>query len=131
MENQEVGKPKKSRAKYEVIILLVVIAAALVAGVSIYKMRVKADKSKLLLSELEQMRSAITTYKTLNKVLPPDLEGLVKLTYSFTSTESPKPYLPNAKLNPAGKLVDPFGNVYKYDVAKGWVSSSTTGYTDW
>ena len=131
MEGNEVVRTKKSRAKYEVVILLIVIVAALIAGFGIYKARSGVDKGKLLMTELEQIRSAITTYKTLNKVNPPTIEDLTKLTYSFSPNEKPRPYLSDIAVNREEKPVDPFGNPYKYDVSKGWVTSSTKGYAEW
>jgi len=131
MEGQEVTKPKKGRAKYEVIIVVVLIVVAVVAGLALSKMRGKVDNDRLLMSELEQMRSAITMYKMINKTNPPSLEGLVKQTYTFKPGDTPKPYLPNIKPGKNGKFIDPFGNPYKYDVAKGWVLSTTPKYANW
>lgn len=130
MEGQEV-MPKKTRAKYEVVVLVVVIIAAIVVGFGIYSARNKAEKGKLMLSELEQIRSALITYKTLNKSNPTDLASLTKMTYTFAPGEAPKQYLSNIPTNSKGELVDPFGKPYKFDTAKGWVYSSTEGYANW
>lgn len=131
MEGQEVVKSKKSRAKYEVVIILLVIIAAVVVAFGISRAQSKAEKSKLMISELEQMRAAITTYVTLNKTTPPDLVDLTKMTYSFAPGDQAKNYLSNIKVGKDGELVDPFGNPYKYDSKTGWVSSSTKGYDKW
>ena len=130
MEGQEVGRPKKNRAKYEVLVILIVIAAAVVAGVFLYKGKSDLNNEKLLQAQLAQLRLAVTTYKMLNKVNPPDLASLTKLTYSFEPGETAKRYISNMSLSKNGKLLDPFGNPYIYDATKGWVACTTPGYTD-
>ncbi len=131
MEGQEVGKPKKTRARYEVIIILIVILAGAVVAFGINRAQSKAEKGNLLISELEQIRSAVTMYKTLNKSNPPDLVSLTKMSYTFAPGEAPKNYLANIKENKKGQLIDPFGNPYKYDTKSGWVSCMTEGYSKW
>lgn len=132
MEGQELNRPKKARKKYEVVILLVVIVAAVVVAFGIYSARGKTQRSELMMSELEQIRSSIITYKTLNKSNPPDLVSLTKMTYTFAPGEEPRPYLTkDISTNAKGELVDPFGNPYNYNEAKGWVYSSTKEYKNW
>lgn len=130
MEGQEVVKPKKNRAKYEVLVILIVVVAAVVAGIMLHRGKSDLNNGKLLQAQLSQLRLAITTYKTLNKVNPPDLTSLTKLTYSFEPGEAAKPYLSNMGTSKDGKLLDPFGNPYVYDASKGWVASTTPGYAD-
>jgi type II secretory pathway pseudopilin PulG len=113
-----------------VLIVIIVIALAFVAWFTLSSMKSKANKDTRLASELQEMRAVITMYKTLNKANPPNLEGLAKQNYSFTPGDAPKPYLPNIKPDASGKLLDPFGNPYKYDAAKGWVVSTTEGYVN-
>ena len=131
MAEQNIVGPKKKRAKYEVIVLVVVIVAAVIVGYGVYSARAKAEKSKLMISELEQVRSAIITYKTLNKTNPPDLTSLTKMTYTFAPGERPKTYLANIPTNKKGQLIDPFGNPYKYELDNGWVYSTTANYKGW
>jgi len=131
MDDHEVGRAKKKRARYEVLIILIVIVAAVIAGFGIFKERGKVDKGQLLRTELEQIRAAVSTYKALNKVNPADLESLTKLTYSFEPGEKAIPYLQNVKVDKKGQLLDPFGHVYNYNPRSGWVASTTPGYLDW
>ncbi len=128
---EQVGSPmKKSRPKYEWIIMLIVIIAGAAVAFGIYSAKQKAFKTGLMMSELSELRAAVTQYKFMNKVNPPDLDALVKGKYTFKS-EEPKPYLTNIKPDSAGKLVDPFGNAYKYDTQKGTVQSVTKGCEQW
>lgn len=131
MEGQEVVKVKKKRAKYEVVIILLVIVAAVVIAFGISRAQSKAEKGKLLITEIEQIRAAITTYVTLNKTNPSDLASLTKMAYNFSPGEAPRTYLANVKLDDKGKIVDPFGNPYEYDSKSGRVASATKGFEKW
>jgi hypothetical protein len=122
---------KKPRAKYEWIIIAVVLVASVVIAFGIYNKRNEADKGKLLLSELENLRSAVTMYKTMNKANPPSLAALTKLNYSFEPGQPGKPYLTSIKVSQSGEIMDPFGSTYKYDPKTGWVSSVTKGFERW
>lgn len=130
MENQVVQK-KGHRAKYEYLIIIIIIAAVAAVAVGIYAAQNKAAKGEILMSELEAMRLAVMTYKTLNKTNPPDLATLTKATYVFTPGENPRPFLTEVQTNAEGKIVDPFGNPYKYNRKEGWVKSTTSGYEHW
>lgn len=129
--DEQVIQTKKPRAKFEWAIIAVVLVAALVVALGIYSKRDSVRKGKLLLSELNNVRAAVTMYKTLNKTNPPSLEALAKLNYSFEPGQAGKPYLEGVKINNAGKVVDPFGNPYNYDTKAGWVFSSSKGYEKW
>lgn len=131
MEGQEVGSVKKSRAKYEIVIIILVILAAVVVALGISRARDKAEKGKLLLAELDQVRAAVQIYVDLNKSTPPDLASLVQKKYSFSPGETPQPYLAGATLNKEGELIDPFGNPYIYDKKTGRVSSATKDFEQW
>lgn len=129
--DEQVVQTKKPRARYEWIIIAVVLVASVVIAFGIYNKRDEANKGKLLLSELENMRAAVTMYKTMNKANPPSLQALTKLNYSFEPGQPGKPYLVNMKANPTGEILDPFGNSYKYDSKTGWVVSATKGFDRW
>lgn len=129
--NEQVIQTKKPRARFEWIIIAVVLVASIVIAFGIYTKRDEARKGKMLLSELANIRSAVTMYKTLNKANPPSLAALTKLNYSFEAGQPGKPYLENVKVVNTTDVVDPFGNSYKYDNQRGWVVSGTKGYDKW
>jgi type II secretory pathway pseudopilin PulG len=128
---EQVIQTKKPRAKYEWIVIAVLLAASIVIAFGIYTKRDEAKKGRLLLAELANIRSAVTMYKTLNKANPPSLEALTKLNYSFEPGQPAKPYLESIKISPKGEAVDPFGSSYKYDASSGWVASGSKGYDKW
>lgn len=130
MEGQGMTK-SKGRAAYEWIIIVILIVASLAVGFGIYHAKDKAQKGELMVSELEQLRAVIQLYKLVNQNNPPDLTTLTKMKYAFAPTEQPKSYLSNIKAGKDGRLVDPFGNPYKYDPKEAWVYSSTNGYASW
>lgn len=129
--DEQVIQTKKPRARYEWIIIAVVLVAALVMAFGIYTKRDATKKGQILLSELSNIRSAVTMYKTLNKANPPSLEALTKLNYSFEPGQPGRPYLDKVITGKDGKVVDPFGNPYKYDSGSGWVISTSKGYNKW
>jgi len=129
--DEQVIQTKKPRAKFEWAIIAVVLIAAIVVAFGIYTKRDGVRKGKVLFSELENIRSAVTMYKTLNKANPPSLEALTKLNYSFEPGQPGKPYLEKVKMGKEGNVLDPFGNPYKYDSKNGWVTSATKGYDKW
>ncbi|PIR17789.1 MAG: hypothetical protein COV46_02770 [Deltaproteobacteria bacterium CG11_big_fil_rev_8_21_14_0_20_49_13] len=129
--DEQVIQTKKPRAKFEWAIIAVVLVAAIVVAFGIYSKRDSVNKGKILISELDNIRSAVTMYKTLNKANPPTLEALTKLNYSFEPGQTGKAYLEKVTISTGGQLVDPFGNPYKYDSKNGWVISTTKGYDKW
>lgn len=131
MEGQGTGKPITKRAKYEWVIIILLVISAVVIGAGIYRAQDKAQKGELMVSELEQLRAVIQLYKLLQKDNPADLLSLTKMTYTFAPGEQPKAYLSNIKVGSDGRLVDPFGSAYSYDAKVGWVHSATVGYEKW
>lgn len=120
---------KKKRATYEVLIVVVVVGLCLVLGLGLYAKRVKVAKGKLLIQELGALRASITQYRILNQKYPASLEDLAKST--FDTGKGKRLYVEKVQKNSNGKLVDPFGTQYRYDLAKGWVSSTSSGYEKW
>lgn len=124
------GEPR-ARAKFEWLIILVVLVAGVGVTFGLMQTRGKAQKGELLIRDLSQLRSAVTLYKTVNKMNPPALTALWKETYNLAPTEPTRPYLANLKPGPGDQLMDPFGNAYAYDAQKGWVHSATHGFENW
>jgi len=129
--DEEIVKEKKSRPRYEVVIILLVVIAALVVALGISRVQSKSERGRILISELAQLRAAITTYVALNKTNPSNIESLAEMSYSFSLSEKPRSYLDNISANQEGKLIDPFGNPYLYDAKLGRVSSSSSGFEGW
>lgn len=121
----------RPRAKFEWLIILVVLVAGVGVTFGLMHTRGKAQKSELLMRDLSQLRSAVTLYKTVKKMNPPSLASLWKETYNLVPTEPMRPYLANLKPGHADQLMDPFGNPYAYDTQKGWVHSATKGFETW
>ena len=132
MDQQPIGMGKKKRARYEWLVMLLVIAVASAIGMGVYNKRAAVEKADLLQNQLSQLRTAVTVYKTLNKANPPALSSLVNETLNFSDPAAqPQPYVTNMHVDNAGNIVDPFGHEYQYDAATGWVASTTEGYQNW
>lgn len=121
----------KPRAKFEWLIIMVVLVAGVGVTVGLLRVRDRAQRGELMLQELAQLRSATALYKTVMKQNPPSLETLARETYHLSPGEAPRPFLQNIKPNPSGKIIDPFGNSYAYDLQKGWVHSTSKGFESW
>lgn len=125
------GKAPNARARFEWVILLVVLVAGTAVTLGLLHIRGKAQRSELLLRELSQLRSAVALYKTVMKANPPSLTSLAKETYHLSLAEEPRPFLFGIRPAPNGRLVDPFGHAYVYDLQNGWVHSITKGFETW
>lgn len=129
--DEQVIQAKKPRAKFEWIIIAVVLVAAIAVAFGIYTKRDNVNKGKVLKTELGNIRSAVEMYVKLNKARPPSLDALTKLNYSFEPGAPGAPYLKHVKIGKNNEVLDPFGVPYKYDSKTGWVASSTKGYEKW
>jgi type II secretory pathway pseudopilin PulG len=117
------------RSPFEVLVIVVVVALTVAMGTSLYAGRSRAAKSNLLVSELAMLRSSLITYKLMNHANAPDLKTL--MTAQYTVGGAKRPFVESLPFNGEGKVVDPFGTPYAYDVKSGWVASATTGYERW
>lgn len=120
---------KIKRPIYEVTVVLIVVILTVVLGLGLYAGRARMQKCKLLMNELSMLRSAVMTYKMINKRNPDSLGDLVATTYKADSVE--KPYLDTLPGLVEGRVVDPFGAPYAYDPESGWLQSSSPDYRSW
>lgn len=127
LENMTVPKPKRRKREIFAVVLIVLIAV-LVLGVK-FHMNNKAAKEAALLAELQNVRTSVELYITLNKTLPADMKALVDQKY--TMGEKNGNYLTGAKIGKNGLPVDPFGNDFVYNPSTGKVTSGTKGYEGW
>lgn len=119
----------RGRAKYEVVIVAIVVLLAIAIAVGLYAGRSKVHNGKRMIAELSAIRSAVSLYTTTNKALPPNLEVLTKTTYDAGGSK--RAYLEKMKANAEGKLIDPFGKPYAYNMKRGLVASTSPGYGEW
>ncbi len=120
---------KIKRKSYEIVIVTIVVSLAVVLAVSLYASRAKYRKGDMLSRELSTMRSALTTYKLLNKRNAADINALVGSDYEMDGVK--RTYLDMLPMSEDGKIIDPFGNPYLYNPSTGWISSVTPGYERW
>lgn len=120
---------KIKRKSYEIVIVTIVVSLAVILAVSLYASRAKYRKGEMLSRELGTMRSALTTYKLLNKKNAADIKALVESEYEMDGVK--RTYLDRLPMSEDGKIVDPFGNPYFYNPSSGWISSVTPGYERW
>lgn len=116
----------KYRPKAERVFLLIVLLLSVFVSMGIYSYNDKVSKGKVLKSELESMRTAITLYKTVKRNNP---TGLTELLRENIGTGIP--LLRKFSVDEKGQIVDPFGSPYFYDKKNAWVYSSSEGYKNW
>lgn len=121
--------PSRNIIEHLVFVVVVLVVGFLV-GANIYYQRMDT-KQKTLYYQLQIMRNAVNLYKVVEKKNPENLLVLAESIYSFPGDRETRKYLMNVPLDRGGKLVDPFGSMYIYDVKTGWVRTSTSGYEMW
>lgn len=116
--------------------LLVCTLVSILIGMVIpyYQRLAQEAKEVTLQSSLVNIRKSIELYRALKGKYPPNLESLVTQQYvipvrgdTFISGE----YLRSQAIDAEGKLLDSFGNRYKYSSWSGGVASGTKGYEKW
>lgn len=121
----------RGRALWEwlVFVVILVVAAGLI-GLT-YSTQQKLIKEKGLSSQLQVLRMGEMLYTSVNNAKPAGLKELVEGTFVLPGDTLERHYIepPPELLN--GNPVDPFGNPYSYDSAKGWIKSTTPGYELW
>lgn len=120
---------KAKRPAYEIVIVAIVVTLSIVLSAALYSGRMQIRKSNMIIHELAMLRSSITLYKMINRENPVDLEVLAKATYQ--ADEIKRTYVDHLPRDKSGKVVDPFGNAYRYDATSGWVQSTTKGFERW
>ena len=120
----------RGRAKYETVIITIIVVLAIALSVGLYSGRAKIHNGKRLINELQGLRTGIELYMMLNKSIPPSLETLAKSTYD-AGDGTQRPYIENLPTNDKGQVIDPFGHPYDYDPKTGYVYSTAPGYQNW
>ena len=120
----------KERSRFELFVIAVVIVAAVIVSLGLHRARSKVLHAELLMNELFIIRSAVQVYQSINKELPTGLEALYQTAYMVNGAV--KHYLnPSEPFIHDSNLVDPFGQLYAYDMSSGWVQSKVPGYESW
>ena len=91
----------------------------------------EVGRQKTMFYQLQLMRTSVQLYKAVRHVNPPTLKTLVTEEYRFPAEPIPRRFLEYPPFDDAGQLSDPFGSPYRYDVTRGWVTSTTSGYERW
>lgn len=109
----------RGRSKYELLIVLIIIALVAILTKGFYSSRDKMNRGKMLTRELYMLRTAITLYKVKHRSNPPSLEVITEdIGEKLNRVEN-------------GVAIDPFGNPYEYDRRTSWIHSISEGYDDW
>lgn len=112
-----------------VLVAIALLTIAIMA-VSIYYER-QLSNQKAMFYQLQAIRTSVNLFKAINKDSVKDLATLAQEEYVFPNEEMPRRYLTGANIDSKGRILDPFGNAYFYDVMTGWVRSTTPGYEFW
>lgn len=129
----------QGRSPVEALLVAAFISALLLAALSRYSSSVKSVKETALSVELSNLRTAVGYYVMVNKRLPKSTKDLMRYASASNSEIQGEDYrviilgkyVESMTLDKDGRPLDPFGNIYDYDVKTGRVSSSTKGYEAW
>lgn len=120
-----------NRGGVEKLILLILFLGMLAfVSVTFFKERTVA-KQTALYHELVMLRQGVNLFELTQKRAPSNLIDLAVSMYEMPDTGGRHRYVEVVQIGKNNKIIDPFGNPYIYDPGKGWVKSSTPGYTDW
>ena len=122
---------QESRGTLEKVILLVIFLGALIfVSVTYFKER-EVAKQQSLYHQLSILRQGVNTFNIVEHKYPSNLIELAIATYKIPGKSVTYRYIEGVEVGDGDKIVDPFGNPYKYDSKNGWVRSTTSGYCDW
>ena len=94
---------RRTRPAWEYSVFVLVVGCTLWLSLALYAKRDQVYKEKLLMQELETLRSTTTAYILEHRKHPTD----------------------------AASTIDPFGGAYAYDARTGRISSTTPSYKNW
>ena len=118
----------------DTLITLVLISIFIVVLIPKYQRTAQVARETALKMGLQNIRMAVGVYRMVNHRYPDDLQDLVNKRYVLPVREDTiftQEYLRSAAVDRDGKLLDPFGNPYRYDRAGGHVAATTRGYESW
>ena len=118
------------RPRYELVIVILVLLASVAVSFGLGAKRDIIVKGRLMTLELSAMRSAILTYKLINRQNPASLTALTSSVFSFSPSEEARAYVTGLTSDDGGP-VDPFGVPYTYDKVTGRVHSESNGFRNW
>ena len=119
------------RSIIENVLLAVVFVSMLAFFVNSYYLEQRVYKQKALHYQLTILRQGVKMYNLVEKKYPDSLLKLATTSYDLSGEGANHFFIENFPIGKKGQLLDPFGNAYKYDAKKGWVMSSTPGYSFW
>lgn len=119
------------RSILESVLLLLVFVAILAFMINSYVLEQKVYKEKSLHYELQLIRQGINTFSLVEQRKPNTLVELAVTPCKFPGKTTGKPFVGRLIINDRGEVIDPFGHPYSYDARKGWIASTTKGYTEW
>lgn len=121
--------PKKRKWERSLLFFLIFV----IVGVTgrIYVIQQDLHKQQQLRYELMILRSAVNTYKIVEKKTPTSLLNLFSETYTLPGSDNQQYYARQMTVENGGQVLDPFGHPYKFEPETGWISSSTRKYAAW
>lgn len=124
------GEKDARRGLLEKVLLLVVFLGLLGFVTGHYVLESKVQKQDVVKNQLLMMRQGVSLFKMIEHRYPESLIELAQADYKMPNDQKNRRYVDNLPLKD-NKVVDPFGNPYAYNKARGFVSSATAGYESW
>jgi hypothetical protein len=122
------------RTVFDALLVCFVVAGLVVAVMTYFDHLAREARETALRMGLGNIRMGVRLYHVLNERYPKDVRELFTTGYLLPAGRDSvfeAHYLEAQALDDHGYPVDPFGQRYRYDPAKGRVLSESKGYEQW
>lgn len=133
-------------AAFNTLVTCILIAILISTGMAYYLQVIRRAREVALQSELVNLRMAILLFTINNRRFPASLQELVGKKYLLPNEEFSiaadkivverrsiyqRSYLETSSVDAEGRILDPFGNPYRYDPRRGQVMPTEEEYAFW
>jgi competence protein ComGC len=124
----------------DIVLTLCIIGILIGVVIPKYQQVARVARETALKSELSNIRTSIKLFKILNSRNPDSLRELMEKKVllpgriggdPYSSSFFEQSYLLKNAVDTEGNKVDCFGNIFRYDRAKGEVRATTKGFEGW
>lgn len=125
---------EKGRSLWENLVLGALLVGMIYVAVLYYGKIAEQAKTKVLESDMRNLRLGISLYLYMNGKIPEDIRDLEKkevIEYTAGGELIKREYVKLVTKDENGYPLDPFGNRYYYNPKSGMVHPTTPGYENW
>lgn len=139
-------RPAAGAAAFNTLVTCILVAILISTGLTYGSRAVRVSREVALRHELAGIRTAIQLFVALNRRFPGSLRELVDEQYLLPDAEFSvaagglnlekrtvfkRSYLEPNSVDAGGRILDPFGEPYRYDPSRGQVAAAGARYGQW